>query len=366
MAIDIHVLGPPNADFVIGYPGIAATKPRIAGTVHLDASSGSPFVLYSLTIQLERTVKVSMGLKLLSEPKTFEHNIGNPLTLYTYGTNGPALTPCYSMQFPFTYRIVDQVLPGSLDLRSCKISYKLRINVAEKLPNGIIPYEVSVPITLTSYGKLFDQTISDPLEYVSEDGKYQFTLQMDGGPFGPGDSFLLGLHVSARSRDTLRVRKVNLALKRVITIDGSIAESETISSCAFENDSVGNFAKEFNIVLPLEERERLDADSKQPFFERESNGSANVFDSFYSLDCPQCNNLSVGLVISLTVRCNSKDMTIEREVTYVPVDSGAREAILGLINSYKFDMAYPFKDLPYSAVQVSGVNGILNNVICLE
>ncbi|KAL1972958.1 hypothetical protein VTN31DRAFT_6500 [Thermomyces dupontii] len=108
MAAFVRVSGPPNGNFLVGYPGISATLPRIEGKVEIRPSVGisAPVNVSFVTIYLQRKETIhpsadSVTKKHLAPPrKEIVERVGKEMLLYRCAA-GRDYEEVMSMDLPF-------------------------------------------------------------------------------------------------------------------------------------------------------------------------------------------------------------------------------------------------------------------------
>lgn len=169
----VRVSGPPNSNFLVGYPGISATLPRIEGKVEIRPSTGvtAPVTVGLVTICLQRRETIhpaadSVTKKHLAAPrKEIVDTIGKEMLLFR-----PRMDKDYetvlAMDLPFVIfipygrggeEVARRVPPASLQLpsRTAETFYELVVSIRHS-PADKKTYTFPVPImrydTLSTFG----------------------------------------------------------------------------------------------------------------------------------------------------------------------------------------------------------------------
>ncbi|KAL2011031.1 hypothetical protein VTN00DRAFT_3749 [Thermoascus crustaceus] len=173
MAAFVRVSGPPNSNFLIGYPGISATLPRIEGKVEIRPSVGitAPVNISLVTISLQRRETIhpsadSVTKKHLAAPrKEITDIVGKEMLLFRCPA-GREYEEIISMDLPFVLFIPygrggqessRRVPPASLQLpsRTAETYYEMVVTVQQG-PAEQRKYAFPVPIsrydTLSTFG----------------------------------------------------------------------------------------------------------------------------------------------------------------------------------------------------------------------
>ncbi|KAH7080281.1 arrestin domain conatining protein [Paraphoma chrysanthemicola] len=173
MSAFVRVSGPPNSNFLVGYPGISATLPRIEGKVEIRPLLGvsAPVNVSLVTIALHRRETIhpsadSVTKKHLAAPrKEITDIVGKEMLLYRCQA-GREHESILCMDLPFVIfipygrggeEVARRVPPASLQLpsRTAETFYELVVTVQQG-PQEQKKYPFAVPIqrydTLSTFG----------------------------------------------------------------------------------------------------------------------------------------------------------------------------------------------------------------------
>jgi len=173
MSAFVRVSGPPNSNFLVGYPGISATLPRIEGKVEIRPLLGvsAPVNVSLVTIALHRRETIhpsadSVTKKHLAAPrKDITDIVGKEMLLYRCQA-GREYESILCMDLPFVIfipygrggeEVARRVPPASLQLpsRTAETFYELVVTVQQG-PQEQKKYPFAVPIqrydTLSTFG----------------------------------------------------------------------------------------------------------------------------------------------------------------------------------------------------------------------
>ncbi|KAF2255669.1 arrestin domain conatining protein [Trematosphaeria pertusa] len=173
MSAFVRVSGPPNSNFLVGYPGISATLPRIEGKVEIRPLVGvsAPVNVSLVTIALQRRETIhpaadSVTKKHLAAPrKEITDIVGKEMLLFRCPA-GREYESVLSMDLPFVIfipygrggeEVARRVPPASLQLpsRTAETFYELLVTVQQG-PSDQKKYPFPVPIqrydTLSTFG----------------------------------------------------------------------------------------------------------------------------------------------------------------------------------------------------------------------
>ncbi|EME78704.1 uncharacterized protein MYCFIDRAFT_78403 [Pseudocercospora fijiensis CIRAD86] len=173
MAAFVRVSGPPNSNFLVGYPGISATLPRIEGRVEVRPAVGvsAPVNVSLVTVSLQRRESISPNADSFvrtlnsSNRKEITDIVGKEMLLFRCPP-GKEFEPVLCMDLPFVIfipygrggeEIARRVPPASLQLdkRTAETFYEIVVTVQQghqeqrKYP---FPVPISRYDTLSTFG----------------------------------------------------------------------------------------------------------------------------------------------------------------------------------------------------------------------
>lgn len=173
MTAFVRVSGPPNSNFLVGYPGISATLPRIEGKVEIRPLVGvsAPVLVSLVTIALQRRETIhpsadSVTKKHLAAPrKEITDVVGKEMLLFRC-TAGKEYESVLSMDLPFVIfipygrggeEVARRVPPASLQLpsRTAETYYELVVTVQQghqEQKKYAFPVPISRYDTLSTFG----------------------------------------------------------------------------------------------------------------------------------------------------------------------------------------------------------------------
>ncbi|OCL09469.1 arrestin domain conatining protein [Glonium stellatum] len=173
MTAFVRVSGPPNSNFLVGYPGISATLPRIEGKVEIRPLIGvsAPVLVSLVTIALQRRETIhpsadSVTKKHLAAPrKEITDVVGKEMLLFRCSA-GKEYESVLSMDLPFVIfipygrggeEVARRVPPASLQLpsRTAETYYELVVTVQQghqEQKKYAFPVPISRYDTLSTFG----------------------------------------------------------------------------------------------------------------------------------------------------------------------------------------------------------------------
>lgn len=238
MAAFVRVSGPPNGNFLIGYPGISATLPRIEGKVEIRPSAGitAPVNVSLVTISLLRRETIhpsadSFTKKQLAPPrKELSEIVGKEMLLFRCPA-GREYEEVVSMDLPFVLFIPfgragpdasRRVPAASLQLpsRTAETYYEMVVTVQQGQQEQR-KYTFPVPITrydtLSTFG-MYNRP--EAAERVS-DHLVSLGISLPRWSYGPLDPVSVYVKLSPNPAHMGKARKVTIN-KITIGIDEEI------------------------------------------------------------------------------------------------------------------------------------------------
>ncbi|KAK5165405.1 uncharacterized protein LTR77_008934 [Saxophila tyrrhenica] len=173
MSAFVRVSGPPNSNFLVGYPGISATLPRIEGRVEIRPAAGvtAPVTVSLVTVSLQRrecinpTADSLLRSSLSSPKKEITDIVGKEMLLYRT-PQGRESESILCMDLPFVIfipygrggeEIAKRTPPPSLQLdkRQAETYYEIVVTLQQG-PQEQRKFPFAVPIqrydTLSTFG----------------------------------------------------------------------------------------------------------------------------------------------------------------------------------------------------------------------
>lgn len=170
----VRVSGPPNSNFLVGYPGISATSPRIEGRVEIRPGAGvsAPVMVSLVTVCLQRRESIhpsadSMmrGHLASSSRREITDIVGKEMLLYR-SPPGRESEAILSMDLPFVIfipygrggeEIAKRVPPASiqLDRRTAETCYEIVVTVQHghsEQKKHYFPVPITRYDTLSTFG----------------------------------------------------------------------------------------------------------------------------------------------------------------------------------------------------------------------
>ncbi|EAS28506.3 arrestin domain-containing protein [Coccidioides immitis RS] len=291
MAAFVRVSGPPNSNFLVGYPGISATLPRIEGKVEIRPSAGisAPVNISMVTICLQRRETIhpsadSVTKRHLAAPrKEITDIVGKEMLLFRCPM-GRDHEEIMAMDLPFVLFIPfgrggqessRRLPPPSLQLpsRTAETLYELVVMVQQG-PSEQKKYAFPVPLarydTLSTFGMYnrpeSSQKVSDHLVTLG--------ISLPRWSYGPLDPVSVYVQLSPNPDWISKARKVTIQ-KLTLTIDEEIIYNHEgdepqrkVKTLAKRSESVGMKLPEAgyitNLGLVFPARDLRDSDGILP------------------------------------------------------------------------------------------------------
>ncbi|EEQ91828.1 hypothetical protein RJZ56_000830 [Blastomyces dermatitidis] len=265
MAAFVRVSGPPNGHFIVGYPGIAGTLPRIEGKVEIRPSAGisAPVNIAMVTICLQRRETIhpsadSVTKRHLAAPrKELTEIVGREMLLFRCAV-GRDHEEIIAMDLPFVLffpyvrqgQNASRQVPASLQLpsRTAETYYELVVMVQQG-PSEQRKYAFPVPIsrydTLSSFGQ-YKQPRA--LEKVS-DHLVTMGISVPRTSFGPLDPISVVIKLSPNPDWLNKARRVTIH-KISISIDEEIIYNHEGDEPQRKTKSITKRIESVNMKLP--------------------------------------------------------------------------------------------------------------------
>ncbi|KAI5301637.1 hypothetical protein KEM56_001514 [Ascosphaera pollenicola] len=224
----VEIWAKPNESFVVGFPGIDTTQPRIEGkvTIRPHPNSTSPIIMSMVEIWLERTETIrvpSESAMRIAKVKTLTDKVGDSFMLWREG-NKPyaeivAMDLPFRLMIPTKHHSRHECPPASLHVKTADTNYCIRVSVQYGAQKKI-SYHCPVPIirydTLTTLPK-FHKTLPEPKLDRRHDIELETRLRKEA--FGPGDFIQIQVQLTRgrHSKKKVVLQKIEFFLEELIT-----------------------------------------------------------------------------------------------------------------------------------------------------
>ncbi|KAK9465824.1 hypothetical protein V1512DRAFT_264812 [Lipomyces arxii] len=347
MAARVRLRPPPNADFILGYPGINATWPRVAGVIELRPEKiGQTFRLVSLKVQLMLTESVLSRRSSLKKAVTEKkYKVGKEHELYK--AHPGSATLFHAIDLPFTYSlpfVPEANMPPSMTIDDlCEIKYDMRVYIVDDTRTK--PREAaSCPITIIRYDsiRLF-RALSKPTltstEIFNGSNLCTITVSTEFTSYGPSEPIDCTVRIlrdpsSSFYRRPVTVQEIKAKIIQSVkyrTVNGEINDTKLIA----DNDKTkyvqikleGN---EFSTTIVLQRfSTRKPEEITQPFI----NMSPGVPNSLAPTVSLTGNTISVEFYLSVKVKMSGcRDVELQSTLIMNHFDGATLEKMKIPIN----------------------------------
>ncbi|KAI5925534.1 arrestin domain-containing protein [Camillea tinctor] len=234
----VRVSGPPNSSFLVGYPGISATLPRIEGKVEIRPQKGYtapvPISLVRICLQRRETIHPaaeSVAKRHLGTPRRETTDVvGKELLLYRC-SSGRGAENVMSMDLPFVLFIPfgrggeesnRRIPPASLQLpsRTAETCYELVVTVQQ---GQSIQNKYAFPVPLQRYDTLstFGMYNRPETKVASVDSIVSLGISLPRWSYGPMDPITVYIKLAPNPDWLAKARKVTIQ-KITLTIEEEI------------------------------------------------------------------------------------------------------------------------------------------------
>ncbi|KAI1767063.1 arrestin domain-containing protein [Hypoxylon sp. FL1150] len=223
----VRVSGPPNSNFLVGYPGISATLPRIEGKVEIRPGAGysAPVAISLVRICLQRRETIhpaaeNVAKRHLGTPRRDTTDVvGKELLLYRC-TSGREAENVMAMDLPFVLFIPfgrsgeetnRRIPPASLQLssRTAETYYELVV-IVQQGPSIQNKYAFPVPIrrydTLSTFG-MYNKPEN---KVATSDNIVTLGITLPRWSYGPMDPITVYIKLAPNLDWMSKARKVSI------------------------------------------------------------------------------------------------------------------------------------------------------------
>lgn len=231
---DIKIRGPPNEDFVQGFPGISATWPRLEGTVEVRSKdTHTPLQITTVTLALYRTdiVHTPTNKPGISGPKKDQSFlIGDSLKLFQVSA-GRTHDELMALDLPFILSLpTNRPLPASICLGKSMVETAYQLFVSVVYGRQQQTHHVGCPIRLKRYDTLstfgaFRVPIVNSVS--SHDHLVGIDYSIPLSAFGPGDRVTAYVKVypnldfagNNRARKKIKIQRLTMQVLEIINFN---------------------------------------------------------------------------------------------------------------------------------------------------
>lgn len=341
MAAFVRVSGPPNSNFLVGYPGISATLPRIEGKVEIRPLTGvsAPVAISLVRICLQRRETIhpsaeSLAKKHLGTPRRETTDIvGKELLLFRC-PSGKDAESVVLMDLPFVLFIPfgrggeesnRRIPPASLQLpsRTAETFYELVVTVQQ----GQEQKKFAFPVPIQRYDTLSTFGMYNRPEAAEKTADHLVTLgiSLPRWSYGPLDPVSVYIKLSPNpdwmsKAKKVMIQKITIGIEEEITYNPEGDEpTKKVNRIAKHTQTVGVRLPETgyftNLGLVFPAKELRDAEGiirrGKPGFPMYSVNSFTTTGSLYKIE------------FYLTIKAHmsgSRDILLRQPIVVCPLD----------------------------------------------
>ncbi|KIN01281.1 hypothetical protein OIDMADRAFT_122349 [Oidiodendron maius Zn] len=341
MAAFVRVSGPPNSNFLVGYPGISATLPRIEGKVEIRPLTGvsAPVAISLVRICLQRRETIhpsaeSLAKKHLGTPRRETTDIvGKELLLFRC-PSGKDAESVVLMDLPFVLFIPfgrggeesnRRIPPASLQLpsRTAETFYELVVTVQQ----GQEQKKFAFPVPIQRYDTLSTFGMYNRPEAAEKTADHLVTLgiSLPRWSYGPLDPVSVYIKLSPNPNwmskaKKVMIQKITIGIEEEITYNPEGDEpTKKVNRIAKHTQTVGVRLPETgyftNLGLVFPAKELRDAEGiirrGKPGFPMYSVNSFTTTGSLYKIE------------FYLTIKAHmsgSRDILLRQPIVVCPLD----------------------------------------------
>ncbi|KAG6067529.1 hypothetical protein E4U32_003558 [Claviceps aff. humidiphila group G2b] len=358
---NVRVSGPPNSGFLVGYPGISATLPRIEGKVEIRPGHGFsmpvPVSLVRICLQRRETIHPdadSLAKRHLGTPrKEATDVVGKEVLLFRCAT-GKEAENVVLMDLPFVLFIPfgrggeetnRRIPPASLQLpsRTAETLYELVVTVQQGHSHQ---YKHSFPVPLQRYDTLstFGMYNKPETKLITSDNIVHLGINLPRWSYGPGDPITIYIKLSPnidwlRKAKRVTIEKINLTLEEEITYNPEGDEpikrinklSKQVQVVKMKIPEAG-YATNIGLVFPSKDLRDADGILKRgkPAFPSYEVSSFTTTSSLYKIEF----YLNVKVQLS-----GARDVNLRQPIVICPLDQQACKEEMDAIEQAAKDAA---------------------------
>ncbi|OAA79076.1 arrestin domain conatining protein [Akanthomyces lecanii RCEF 1005] len=223
----VRVSGPPNSGFLVGYPGISATLPRVEGKVEIrpgqSYSMPVPVSLVRISLQRRETIHPdadNLAKRHLGAARKETTDVVGKEVLLFRCSSGKEAESVVAMDLPFVLFIPfgrggeetnRRIPPASLQLpnRTAETFYEIVVTVQQGHSNQ---YKYTFPMPLQRYDTLstFGMYNKPESKLVTSDNLVHLGISLPKWSYGPGDPITVYIKVSPNVDWTAKAKKVSI------------------------------------------------------------------------------------------------------------------------------------------------------------
>ncbi|KAM0474766.1 hypothetical protein ACHAPE_005624 [Trichoderma viride] len=344
----VRVSGPPNRSFLVGYPGISATLPRIEGKVEIRPGQGYsmpvPVSLVRISLQRRETIHPdadSLTKRHLGTPRKETTDLVGKEVLLFRCSSGKGAEDVYSMDLPFIIFIPfgrggeetnRRIPPASLQLpsRIAETYYELVVTVQQGHKDQ---YRYSFPLPILRYDTLstFGMYNKPETKQITSDNLVHLAINLPRWSYGPNDPITVYIKIAPNSdwwnkAKKVTIDKITLGIEEEITFNPEGDEpTKKINKLAKQVQVVktklpeAGYATNIGLVFPAKDLRDTEGIIKRgrPAFPQYEVASFTTSSTLYKIEF----YLSIKVQVS-----GARDLHLRQPIVICPLDQqGCKE-----------------------------------------
>lgn len=341
----VRVSGPPNSNFLVGYPGISATLPRIEGKVEIRPSKGvsAPVCISLVRISLQRRETIhpaaeNVAKRHLGTPRRETTDLVGKEILLFRCTSGRDADQVMAMDLPFVLFIPfgrggeetnRRIPPASLQLpsRTAETYYELVVTVQQGASNQ---NRYAFPIPLMRYDTLstFGMYNRPETKVVTADNIVTLGITLPKWSYGPLDPITVYIKLAPNpdwlsKAKRVTIQKITLSIEEEITYNPEGDEpTKKVNKIAKHTQPIGTKMPEAgyvtNLGLVFPSRDLRDPEGivkrGKPAFPMYEVASFTTTSTLYKIE----------FFLSIKAHLSSaRDITLRQSIVICPLDQQA-------------------------------------------
>ncbi|POR37777.1 Arrestin family protein 1 [Tolypocladium paradoxum] len=358
----VRVSGPPNSSFLVGYPGISATLPRIEGKVEIRPGQGYsmpvPVSLVRICLQRRETIHPdadSIAKRHLGTPRRETTDVvGKEVLLFRCST-GKEAESVIAMDLPFVLFIPfgrggeetnRRIPPASLQLpsRTAETYYELVVTVQQGHSSQ---YKYSFPIPLQRFDTLstFGMYNKPETKLVTTDNIVRLGINLPRWSFGPSDPIAVYIKLSPNpdwlsKAKRVTIEKITLTIEEEITFNPEGDEpTKKVNKLAKRTQQVkmkmpeAGYATNIGLVFPSRDPREPDGIVKRgkPAFPQYEVATFTTTSSLYKIE--------FYVSIKVVQLSGARDVNLRQPIVICPLDQQACKEEMDAIEQSAKDAA---------------------------
>ncbi|KAK3683790.1 hypothetical protein B0T22DRAFT_261013 [Podospora appendiculata] len=341
----VRISGPPNSNFLVGYPGISATLPRIVGKVEIRPGSGysAPVNVSMVRISLQRRETIhpaaeNVAKRHLGTPRRETVDLVGKEMLLFRCVSGREADSVIAMDLPFQIFIPfgrggeetnRRIPPASLQLpsRTAETYYELVVTVQQG-QSAQNRYTFPIPLqrydTLSTFG-MYNRPES---RVVTADNIVTLGISLPRWSYGPLDPITVYIKLAPNpdlvaKAKKVTIQKITLSIEEEITFNPEGDEpTKKVNKIAKHTQQVGakmpeaGYVTNLGLVFPARDQRDPDGIIKRgkPAFPMYEISSFTTTSTLYKIE----------FFLSIKAHMTSaRDITLRQPIVICPMDQQA-------------------------------------------